>query len=104
MDNTRDLSKFGYKELNEAGNLLKAYCNPDQNKTRFLGDGVALELNLNSGTVFLVDEDYNVAMLNGEYLEDFFSCPQCGHEGFLEEMEHGENDSECQEYLKQIKE
>jgi len=101
MTNTRDLTKFGYRELDEAITLLKALR--DNDKTRFLNDGVAIEFNQNSGNVFLVDEDCNVAMMNGDNLEDWFSCPICGHEGFLEDMEHNEDNKECQEYLKGIK-
>ena len=29
-------------------------------------------------------------------------CPSCGHEGFKEDMQHNEDDEECQEYLKDI--
>ena len=97
MDNTRDLSKFGYRELDLAGDLLKALNNPAVNKTKFLGDGVAVEFNPHSGNLFLVDEDFNVAMMNGDNLEDFFSCPYCGHEGFLEDMKHEAKDKECKE-------
>ena len=100
-DNTRDLSKFGYRELKMAAELLTALTN-DNNKTKFLGDGVAIEMNPNSGNVFLVDEDFNVAIMNGDNLEDFFNCPECGHEGFLDEMEH-EGDKECRRYVKDIK-
>ena len=49
-----------------------------------------------------MNEDYQVAMMNGDNLESFYSCPQCGHEGFAEEMEHNEDDQECQNYLKDI--
>ena len=100
MNNTQDLSKFGFVELDEAGTLLKAYAN-----TPNVLDGceITVEFNPESGNVFLVDEDYNVALMNGDTLERFYSCPICGHEGFISEMEHGENDDECQEYLKQIR-
>jgi len=102
-ENTQDLSKFGYRELDLAGDLLKA-LKTDKDKTRFLGEGIVVEFNPNSGNVFLVDSDYNVAMMNGDNLEDFFTCPYCGHEGFLEDMKHTPKDKECKEYLKQIKE
>lgn len=99
--NTQDLSDYGYRELDMVGDLLKAYKS-NHDKTNFLGTGIKHEFNPNSGNVFLVDEDYNVGMMNGEDLEDFFSCPICGHEGFLEEMYHGEETPECQEYLESI--
>lgn len=102
MGNTRDLMDFGHREKEMASELLKALKSKND-KTRYLFDSVAIEFNPNSGNVFLVDEDFNVAMMNGENLEDFFSCPECGHEGFLEEMNHNEDDGNCQEYLKSIK-
>lgn len=104
MDNTQDLSKFGYRELYMAGDLLKAY-KTNKDKTHVFGrydSGVNVEFNPNSGNVFLVDSDYNVAMMNGHDLEDFFSCPICGHEGFLEDMKHGEDNPECLDYVLEI--
>lgn len=99
-ENTRDLSQFGYRELKIAGELLTAYTDEDdKDKTTILSTGVSIEFNPNSGNVFLVDEDYNVAMMNGEFLEDWFTYPNCGHEGFKDDMKHGEDNSECQEYL-----
>lgn len=117
--NTNDLSKFGYVELKEAARLLNAYIKD----TEVLdGDQVKLEFNPNSGSVFLVDEDFNVAMINAKFdpqfengvcvehhtynLELWYNCPICGHEGFLEDMAHHDDneeyDKECQEYLKDI--
>ena len=96
--NTNDLSKFGFCELEETTTLLTAFCNDPS----ILGDGVKPEFNPNSGNVFLVDEDYNIAMMNGDDLELWHYCPICGHEGFLEDMAHNEDDEECQEYLKEI--
>ena len=82
-DNTQDLSKFGYRELDIAGDLLHAYCrtSPD-----FLVDNVSTEFNPNSGCVFMVDEDYNVGMMNGDDIEQWINCPECSTEGFLEDM------------------
>lgn len=100
MNNTQDLSEFGYIELDKAGTLLKAYVD---NPYVLEGSNINVEFNPNSGDVFLIDECYNMAMMNGDNLELFYSCPVCGHEGFLEDMEHGEDDEECQEYLKKIR-
>ena len=100
MENpTNDLSSFGIKELREAGELLIAYADshPD-----FLGDGVQVWFNSNSGYVFLSDEDFNVAMLDNGKLEQWFSCPNCGYEGFKEDMKHGDGDKDCEDYLKEI--
>jgi len=117
--NTNDLSKFGYVELKEAAKLLTAYC---ENVDVIPWDGVKLEFNPNSGSVFLIDEYFNVAMLHTksvpqyddlgnivcyqdvDNLELWYRCPICGHEGFLDDMWHhnDEYDEECQKYLKDI--
>lgn len=95
---TEDLSQFGYRELAMAGDLLKAYAeNPIE-----IGEGLKLMMNTGSGNVFLTSDEYRVLMMNGDKIEQFYSCPECGHEGFLEDMEH-EGNKECQEYLKSIK-
>jgi hypothetical protein len=67
-----------------------------------LGDGVQVWFNSNSGYVFLSDEDFNVAMLDNGKLEQWFSCPNCGYEGFKEDMKHGDGDKDCEDYLKEI--
>ena len=83
---TSDLTKFGFRELDMAADLLKAYA---ANGSDFLTDGVNVFMNTNSGNVFLCDEDMNVGVLErGEGENDidnkvvqFYSCPQCGNEG-----------------------
>lgn len=99
MNNTQDISQFGFRELKEAARLLTAYTEADKN---IIGDGIHIEFNPNSGNVFLVDEDYRVAMMNEDVLEEFFSCPICGHEGFLDDMYHNENNDDCAAYCKEI--
>lgn len=102
MTNTNDLSEFGNRELKESARLLNALCDEDKNKTEYLSKNVKLEFNPNSGNVFLVDEDYNTAMMNGDKLEDWFNCPNCGHEGFKQDMNHNSGDEDCLNYLKDI--
>lgn len=99
MNNTRDLMDFGYRELDIAGDLLKTVkTNKDKSS---LCNQVAIEFNPQSGEVFLLDEDYNVAMMNGEFLEDFLNCPHCGFEGFSEDiMLQGEEC--CKDYIKGV--
>jgi hypothetical protein len=68
-ENTRDLSKFGLLEIGITAELLTRYANGHQSWASDqdeLGDGVAVEFNPNSGNVFLVDEDYRVAMVNDD--------------------------------------
>lgn len=86
--NTRDLSKFGYRELDMAGDLLKAI--KDQGLPNgFDDEGITVEFNPNSGNVFLVNEEFQTAMMNGDTLEHFYSCGECGAEGFKEDFESG---------------
>jgi hypothetical protein len=82
---TTDLSKFGWRERRIAAELLTASCDygfPDD----FADDEVQIMMNTQSGNVFLTNADFQVAMMNGDKLESFYSCPECGHEGFKEEM------------------
>lgn len=99
MDNTQDLSKFGTRELTMAKDLLEAYLN--NNNTEYLGDGVTIEFNPNSGCVFMVDEDFNVAMESDGELLDFFTSPYDGKEGFYEDLkaERDEMHPEDQEWF-----
>ena len=103
MQNTRDLSDFGAVERDEAG-LLLTTLNSSKDDTRFFGYGsVAVEFNPMSGYVFLVDEDYNVAMMNGDRLEDFITCPNCGGEGLLSDFREDNEGSECcEEYANEM--
>jgi len=98
---TNDLAQFGHREKKMAGVLLLA-MNEQGLPQDFYDDEVTVMMNKNSGNVFLTNSDYQVAMMNGEKLESFYSCPICGHEGFKDEMVHNEDNIECQEYLKDI--
>ena len=96
---TNDLRQFGYTELQEAARLLTALTDscPD-----WLGDSIQLWFNNNSGCVFSSDEDYNVGMMNGNTIEQWHNCPECGHEGFKEDLPHNEDNAECQAWLKDV--
>ncbi len=78
---TKDLSKFGYRELKIAGKLLSAY-KTDRDQTEYLYDEIAVYMNTHSGFVFLSDGDSNTAMMDGSVLRDFRTCFECGEEGF----------------------
>jgi len=95
MSTTTDLRFFGFRELKMAAELLQAYCD---NPPDFMRDGVHLMMNTQSGYVFLTDEDFNVAMMNGEVLAQFHNCPECRAEGFSEDLP---DDVCCQQYLKE---
>jgi hypothetical protein len=97
---TSNLSKFGWRERRMAATLLTAACDnglPDD----FDDDGMTICMNTYSGNVFLSNSDYDVAMMNGDKLESFYSCPECGHEGFKDEMQH-DGGPECRRYLRDI--
>lgn len=98
---TTDLAKFGARERRMQAELLMAWDEqglPDE----FYDDEVTVMFNMYSGCVFLTNSDFQVAMMNEDKLEMFYNCPYCGHEGFLEEMEHDPKDRECTDYMIQI--
>jgi len=96
---TSDIGEFGFSELREAARLLSAYC--DNPSAISLVGNVRIFMNMDSGLVFLSDDDCNVAMMNRDKLEMFYSCPECGGEGFAEDLEH-EGDSCCRAYLREL--
>lgn len=91
---TTNLGDFGYRELDMAADLLKAWANanlPDDFELK----GVQIMLNQNSGNVFLVNEEFQVCMKNGEQIEMFYSTPYEGFEGFADDLKSEyENDGE----------
>lgn len=97
---TSDLSKFGSRERAMVEELLKAWREQGLPED-FNNDEVAPMMNKHSGNVFLTNSDFQVAMMNGDTLESFYSCPECGHEGFKDEMAH-DGGRECRRYLKDI--
>lgn len=82
------LTAFGSRERYMAGELLIAWSNNAwASDADHLEDDVKLEFNPNSGNVYLVDEDFNVVMLNGnDKLENWLYCGDCGEEGFRSEV------------------
>jgi hypothetical protein len=80
---TYDMAEFGSREMSMATDLLVAYR---AQRPNWLGDGVKVAMNKNSGCVFLTDEDYNSAMMNGDKLDMWIFTPYHGHEGFLEDL------------------
>ena len=54
--------------------------------SNFYEDNVRLAFNKNSGYVFLVNDDCQVAMMNGNNLECFYTSPYDGREGFIDEL------------------
>lgn len=95
---TTDLSKFGFREIKMASELLNEWVNNGLPKD-FECDEVTIMMNRNSGYVFLTNSDFQVAMMYNNKLELFYSCPECGCESFKDDIENNGNEC-CQEYLK----
>ena len=102
---TTDLNEFGSREREMAEELLRAWRKQGLPHD-FYDDNVEIMMNTYSGNVFLTNSDYQVAMMNGDYLESFYTLSYNGHEGFLEDFENYKEDDlhkEDWEQLKQIR-
>lgn len=85
MTTTTDLTQFGYRERKLAEDLLKAWREQGLPKD-FYEDKITIMFNTYSGCVFLTNSEYQVAMLNGDKLESFYTDFETGEEGFKEEL------------------
>jgi hypothetical protein len=93
---TSDFSEFGQVELEEAGRLLLNIKKIDA------WPPVEVNFNKMSGFVFITDSDYRVWMMNGGEIEEFFTCPECGCEGFKDEIDCHEDNADCHEFCVSI--
>ena len=104
---TTDLSKFGAREIHMVIELLQAWENEGLPED-FYDEGVKPMMNMNSGNVFLTNDDYQVAMINHNTgkLESFYYTPYEGREGFYDELmeEYDEMHPEDQEYMDSLAE
>jgi hypothetical protein len=92
---TTDISKFGSRERLMLVEILTAWCNQGLPED-FENDEVTPMMNMNSGYVFLSNSDFQVAMMNGDKLERWYTCGECGHEGFAEDCKLNEDGcNEC---------
>lgn len=82
---TTDFAKFGARERKLAEELLKAWREQGL-PSDFYGDEVTIMCNLHSGNVFLTNSEFQVAMMNGENLESFYTDFETGEEGFKNEL------------------
>lgn len=83
---TTDLADFGSREHEELIKILVAWREnglPDD----FDHHDVKPMMNRNSGEVFLTNSEYQVAMRADDNLESWYTCPNCGHEGFKEDCQ-----------------
>jgi hypothetical protein len=91
---TTNLADFGFREREILIQLLRAWH--DQGLPEdFQDEEVQAMMNRNSGCVFLTNSEYQAAMMNGDKLEMWHNCPNCGHEGFEEDCQL--NDEGCNE-------
>lgn len=103
-ENLNDIITFD-RERALAIDLLKAWGEQGL-PIDFYEEGVKVACNRNSGNVFLVNEDYQCAMMNGDKLESHYTSPYDGHEGFLEDLldmvddNWHEDDIEWLDYIK----
>ena len=72
-------------ERKEVLAIMKAW---DKNglPDNFYDEGVRFAFNKNSGYVFLINDDYQCLMMNGDVLEEFYTSPYDGHEGFINDL------------------
>ena len=82
---TTDLSKFGARELAMAEELLEAQRTQGLPED-FQDSKVTVMMNTMSGNVFLTNSECEVAMMNGDKLESFYSSPYNGTEGFFDDL------------------
>lgn len=94
---TSDWQDFGYREREMAKELL-SYIDEAED----LYGTPKIMFNTRSGYVFLSDDDFRVWMMNGDCLEEWFTCPYCGYEGFLEDMKHEPEGMECMDFMHDI--
>jgi hypothetical protein len=102
---TENLADFGSRERHLLQELLSAW-NAQGLPDDFSDDRVRPAMNMNSGFVFLVNDDFQVAMMNGDKLESFYTTPYNGNEGFFDELieEFADMHREDQDYMRQIAE
>lgn len=94
-------STFRNREKLIAADLLTAWAiDAWAGSDDHLNDDAAIEFNPNSGLVYLVDDDYAVAVLNDKnQLENWLTCGDCGAEGLRSEVSFV-SESQCADCAK----
>jgi hypothetical protein len=83
------LNEMGYREQDIAREILNAYLdgNVSDNFRKFWNDcNTDIDFNSSSGYVFLINEDYQTALMNDDVLDIFLYTPYKGLEGFPDEL------------------
>ena len=72
----------------------------------FSDERVRPAFNRNSGHVFLVNCEYQVAMLRDGRLQSWYSCPYRGEEGFFDDLveQYADMHPDDQEYMRSLAE
>lgn len=104
MTTTTNLAEFGNREKKMAADLLNAMQKQGL-PADFYDSEVTIMMNKNSGNVFLTNSECQVAMMNGDKLESFYSTPYEGREGFYDDLmqEYKDMNKEDKEYMREIK-
>ena len=102
---TENFADFGARERRMLSEIMRAWDSSGL-PTDFSNENVRPAMNRNSGFVFLTNEDFQVAMMNGDKLESFYTTPYNGNEGFFDELveEYEDMHPEDQRYLREIAE
>lgn len=105
MTTTTDLAMFGTREIAMVRDLLDSWMTQGL-PSDFTQDAVVPMMNQNSGCVFLTNSEYEVAMINGDKLESFYTSPYEGKEGFFDDMvgEYEDMHHEDQEWMRDLAE
>lgn len=100
---TENLADFGYREQDEAKEIFAAWKKNGLPQD-FDNDGVRLAFNMNSGYVFLTNNEYQVAMCDGDELYSFYTSPYEGIEGSFEDLldEYKNMNEEDKQWFKDI--
>ena len=78
---TTDLADFGFRERCLLIDILNAW-NEQGLPEDFCDEEVQVMFNKSNGFVFLANSEYQDAMMNGDFLEIFHHCGNCGYEGY----------------------
>ena len=103
---TENLADFGYRELYMVKDILTAWLDGNGLPDDFEDEGVRFAFNANSGNVFLVNDENQVAMEADGQLYSWYWLGYHGYEGFLEDLlnlyDNGDIESEDWEELANI--
>lgn len=87
MNHNLDFSKFGRRERLIASKLLISW-NEQGLPEDFHNNEIQIRFNPYSGDVFLINSEHQIAMMNGDNLEIYYTeyDTETGEEGFKEDL------------------